>query len=239
MKRAILIAAGAMLNACIGTDIGGTLYDMGLSEPKTLPCGEMPEGEHGYPYEVELYQFNGQYYVEAPIVYVPQKGIWVECYSPLNCLNAMCTYRTPATYTEMKTLPIQHHYFLLDELKKTDFKLTRQAQYSKGASEQVWVVPHGIKHNAITLADPFDKSRAKHLGKLTLHAFEAHELAMRLPVQRTWYNKVLRPFAYVGKVIDTASVLTLGTLTLPIIAVFEQPECLRPNFDYTGKHRSD
>ena len=232
MKHTILIVLSAMLSSCIGTDIGGTLHDMGLSEPKTLPSGDVPEGDHFYPYTVELYQLNGEHYVEAPIVYVPQQGIWIECYCPLNNRNAMCTYRTPTTYTEMKALPVQYHYFHIKTFKYNELKSLRNAPHREFQTQQ-WIASRDISH-----VKDFDKIQAKHLGKLKLDDRTAHELAMKLPVQRTWYNHALRPLAYVGRVIDTASIFTIGTITFPIIAGLN-PECLSPNHDITGCHRDE
>ena len=96
-----------------------------------------------------------------------------------------------------------------------------------------WIASRYISH-----AKDFDKKQAKHLGTLELNDWTAHELAMKLPVQRTWDNEALRPLAYVGNVIDTASIFTIGTLTFPIIAGLN-PECLQPNHDITDCHRSE
>lgn len=232
MKHIITILLGGMLSSCIGTDIGGTLHDMGLSEPKTLPSGEVPDGQYHYPYTVELYQLNGEHYVEAPIVYVPQKGIWIECYCPLNNIHSMCTYRTPATYTEMKSLPVQHHYFHIKNLKYTVLKSAHNTSHRNFKADE-WINSKDITH-----VEKFDKKQAKYLGTMKLNDWTAHNLAMILPVQRTWYNEALRPLSYVGKVIDTASIFTIGTLTFPIIATLN-PECLQPNHDITGCHRDD
>ena len=222
MKYLYLILSTILLSSCIRTDIGGTLADVGLTIPKAVPTKPDNIPVLGYHYTAQAYELNDEYYLEVPAVYVPQQGIGIEFLCPLAPPDTLLTYRKPLSLEELKALPSQILTFKMSAIP-TRTKTAEQAIIGPLPADCEYV-------------ETFDKAHAKPLGTLTCSNRFIHPLMLKAPIQRTWYNYALRPFAHVFRIVDSASIFTLGPLSIPFVELWG-PDLLEPYRDNTGPYR--
>lgn len=221
MKILPLIFTAILLSACIRTDIGGTLADIGLTVPKAQPTSPNDIPVLGYHYTAQAYELNGEYYLEFPAVYVPQRGIGIEFLSPLTNPEAPPTYRRPLSYEELRALPT----------KMLTFKMPVIPTTKDEGNAITGPVPSSCQY-----VESFNKAQAKPLGVHTCSPRFVHALMLQAPIERTWYNYALRPLAHVFRFVDAASIFTLGPVSLPFVTLWE-PDFLNPYIDNTGPYR--
>ena len=234
LSRHLLIAVSlCCLNSCIYSDLGRTIGSIGTEIPRIVPKATTPQKKDVY--IGRLYRMGQRYFVELPMVWVPERRKGFE-YRPVLTIskdtwNSIETYNRPYTAIELHQYTPTPIYFEATKLYTghdpfgKDF-ITRFKQRDKYGAL-------GIVSAELQPATDFDPKKAENLGPYGIDG--APNCIGHLEKRHTAVYTYLLPVQMVARVIDIPLSLVLMPLSTPIIiSAYEADwEWAVPYWDYS------
>ena len=234
MKYGLLIVTAACLSSCIYSDLGRTIGSIGTKVPRIVPSGTT---ETQNIYSGQLYRKNGKYYVELPLVWVPERRKGYECmpiYSTTgDQFNDKCTYNRPYTAEELQQYPVEKIYF-----EATPFP-THTPWRDKFVTH--WKKADGRGARGIVTAElqpieSFNTKGAEHLGLYGIDGAPHH--IGHLEKRRADYYPLLLPLQVVATAVDIPLSIVLMPISTPILCAAMEADC-EAAFPYHDESRRE
>ncbi len=207
----LMALSALVLNGCIYSDLGRTVGSIGTEIPRIVPRSTTPQKEDVY--IGKLYRMGKRYFVELPMVWVPERRKGYE-YLPLLTIskdmwNSIETYNRPYTVEELKQhtpIPIYFEAIRLNYAQGRMLTTFRQRD-KYGAL--------GIVSAELQPATDFDPIKAENLGLYGIDG--APNCISHLEKRHTTAYTYLLPVQLAARVIDIPLSLVLMPLSTPII----------------------
>lgn len=229
MKYGLLIATAACLSSCIYSDLGRTIGSIGTKVPRIVPSGTT---ETQNIYCGQLYRKNGKYYVELPLVWVPERRKGYE-FMPLynttgDQFNDKCTYNRPYTAEELQQYTVEKIYY---EVTEPPIRIRPEliTHFRKPDANGA----RGVVSATLKPAEDFTPQGAESLG---LYGVDGASYNLQhLGKRHAGYYPLLLPLQIAATAVDIPLSLVLMPLSTPIVCAAMELGCeaAYPNHDYS------
>ncbi|MBR2125537.1 MAG: hypothetical protein IJ943_02250 [Akkermansia sp.] len=232
MKYGLLIATAACLSSCIYSDLGRTIGSIGTKVPRIVPSGTT---EIQNIYSGQLYRKDGKYYVELPLVWVPERRKGYECMPLYNTtgdqFNDKCTYNRPYTAEELQQYTVEKIYY---EVMEPPIRIRPEliTHFRKPDANGA----RGVVSATLKPAEDFTPQGAESLGLYGIDGAPHH--IGHLEKRRADYYPLLLPLQVVATAVDIPLSIVLMPVSTPILCAAMEADC-EAAFPYHDESRRE